>query len=228
LREDGGQYRKAGHSVNYLESHDDHTFGDFIRLCIGKNSEDDIIRDIYRHGKLTPEEIRYHKLGAFLLGSAQGICMLHSGQEFGRSKVIEINDIPDPDQGKIDHNSYNKDNTTNYINEEIASQNSELTEFYAGMLRLRQIYPQLRKAPRESLQPVYADSQYGIGYHILPSANLTEEILVLANGSTEDPAFFTLPEGGWVPLISTHPVSGERFFRNVTLEPSCGLILIRR
>lgn len=228
LRDDGGQYRKAEHSVNYLESHDDHTFGDFVRLAIGKNHDDDIIKDIYSHGKLTPEEMRYHKLGAFILGSSQGICMLHSGQEFARSKVIEINEVPDPDQGKIDHNSYNKDNSTNYINYNIAAQNKELSDFYASMLRLRQIYPQLRKAPRESLQPFYADAEYGIGYHILPSETYKEELLVLVNGSADKAALYHLPEGGWVPLISTHPCTNERVFRSVSLEPGCGLMLIRR
>lgn len=228
LRSDGGQYRDAGHSVNYLESHDDHTFGDFVRLHLKKNREDEIIPDVRAHGKLNPEELRFHKLGAFVLGSSQGICMLHSGQEFGRSKVIEINDYPDPHQGRIDHNSYNKDNSTNYINYNIAAQNRELSDFYSAILRLRQIYPQLRKSPREALRPYYADARYGIGYQILPSGNYHEELLVLVNGSKKESAYYTLPEGGWVTLISTLPFTQERIFSGVSLPASSGIILIKR
>ncbi len=228
LREDGGQYREAAHSVNYLESHDDHTFGDFMRLHLGINGGDDIITDPLSHGKLSPEEMRYHKLAAFMLGTSQGICMLHSGQEFGRSKVIEINHVPDPDQGKIDHNSYNKDNTTNYINYEIVRQNRELIDFYGSVFRLRQVYPQLRKAEREHLRPYYSDSEFGIGYHILPGNGDENELIVLVNGSADRDAAWKLPGGMWSRLFSTHPFGEERVINTVTLEPSCGVVLIRR
>ncbi|MBN2781117.1 MAG: pullulanase [Candidatus Marinimicrobia bacterium] len=227
LDADGGQYRDARHSVNYLEAHDDHTFGDFVRLALGKVTEDDRIADIHAHGVLSPEELRYHKLGAFILGTSQGIVMLHAGQEFGRSKVIEVNDHPDPDQGKIDHNSYNKDNTTNYINYDLAKENQELIDFYGTLLRLRQVYPQLRKAPREAIQPFYADSEFGIGYRVLPAGTNENELIVMVNGSADKPAFYNLPEGMWSVLFSTHPHGGERVLNYMTLAPGSGVVLIK-
>lgn len=228
LRADGGQYREAAHSVNYLESHDDHTLGDFIRLYLDINREEDIITDRLAHGKLSPEEIRYHKLAAFILGTSQGMAMLHSGQEFGRSKVIEINDVPDPDQGKIDHNSYNKDNSTNYINYRIAAQNQELIDFYSSVIRLRQIYPQLRKAERENLLPFYSASEFGVGYHILPENDHENALIVLINGSVDETATYELPGGMWSRLFSTHSFENQRVINTITLEPSCGVILIQR
>ena len=51
--------------------------------------------------------------------------MIHSGQEFARSKVI-FNDVNvnDEEKGRLDHNSYNKDNETNYINYDYATMNA--------------------------------------------------------------------------------------------------------
>ncbi len=225
LQDDGGQYLDARHSVNYLESHDDETFGDFVRVYLGKAEENKVIEDLETHHLLSPEELRYHKLGAFILGTSQGLAMIHSGQEFGRSKVIEKNEIPDPQQGMIDRNSYNKDNSTNYINYKIANANKELVKFYSSVFRLRQIYPQLRKASRDALEPFYADSEFGIGYRIHPLKDSDEDLLILINGSKDKTAFYNLPAGMWSYLFSTHPYEDKRVLNYITLEPSSGVIL---
>ncbi len=54
LREHGGAYLKQEHSVSYLESHDDNTMGDFIRLALGDVKQGQVIRDRDAHAKLTP------------------------------------------------------------------------------------------------------------------------------------------------------------------------------
>ena len=46
LVQDGGLFRQPGHSVNYLASHDDHTFGDFIRIGNGDVKPNEVIKDI--------------------------------------------------------------------------------------------------------------------------------------------------------------------------------------
>ncbi len=227
LKDDGGQYESIKHAVNYLESHDDETFGDFVRVYTGKSKENTVITDLGSHHILSPEELKYHKLGAFMLGTSQGIAMIHSGQEFGRSKVIEINEYPDDHQGMIDRNSYNKDNSTNYINYNIAKQNQELVDFYATVFRLRQVYPQLRKASRDQLEPFYADSEFGLGYRILPEKDGESEMIVMINGSKDKPAFYNLPGGMWSYLFSTHPYTNTQVLNYITLEPSSGTILIK-
>jgi pullulanase/glycogen debranching enzyme len=225
LQSDGGQYLDARHSVNYLEAHDDETFGDFVRIYLGKAQEDQVIEDLADHHLLSPEELKFNKLGAFILGTSQGMTMIHAGQEYGRSKVIEVNQVPDEKQGMIDRNSYNKDNTTNYLNYNIAKQNQELIDFYASVFRLRQVYPQLRKAPREALEPFFADSEFGIGYRIYPSGDYHEELLILVNGSQDKPAFYNLPAGMWTCLLSTNDCPKEKILNHITLEPSSGVIL---
>ena len=73
--------------------------------------------------------------------------MIHSGQEFARSKVIPQN-IPeqDPHKGMIDHNTYDKDNETNYINYNHASINSDLLNYYKGLIELRKTSEAFRRA----------------------------------------------------------------------------------
>ena len=224
-QDDGGQYLDVRHSVNYLAAHDDETFGDFVRVYLGKAEENHVIENLEKHHKLSPEELKFHKLGAFMLGVSQGMAMIHSGQEYGRSKIIEVNEIPDEHQGMIDRNSYNKDNTTNYINYDIAEQNRELIDFYSSVFRLRQVYPQLRKAPRESLEPFFADSEFGIGYRIHANNQYDEELIVLVNGSQDKTAFYNLPGGMWTCLLSTDQRDNTKILNYITLEPSSGMVL---
>jgi pullulanase len=226
LQDDGGQYLDARHSVNYLAAHDNETFGDFVRVYLGKAKENEVI-DNPDHHKLSPEELTYHKLGAFILATSQGMTMIHEGQEFARSKVIEVNDIPDPRQGMIGTNSYDKDNSTNYLNYDIAKQNQELIDFYSSMFRIRQVYPQLRKAARSRLEPFFADSEFGIGYRIFPEKENEDELLVLVNGSKDKTAFYNLPEGMWSYLFATYPYTVDRVLNSITLAPSSGVILIK-
>src|SRR5664280_2464831 len=111
-----GLFQKKEHSVNYLESHDGYTFGDFIRIGTKDVRPDDIINDIDSNALLSAAQLKLNKLGALFLFTSQGITMMHSGQEFARSKVIARSYVKDKNVGKLDHNSYEKDNETNYIN----------------------------------------------------------------------------------------------------------------
>ncbi len=110
-----GLFQMKEHSVNYLESHDGYTLGDFIRLALGDVEKEQIIDDTIKNITLTPLQLKINKLAALFLFVSQGIVMIHSGQEFARSKVISPNTkVKDPNIGKLDHNSYEKDNETNY------------------------------------------------------------------------------------------------------------------
>ncbi len=59
-------------SVNYVESHDNHTLWDKLLVCLSdENSE---------------TRRKYHLLATSMVILAQGIPFLHSGQEFFRTK----------------------------------------------------------------------------------------------------------------------------------------------
>ncbi|MEA3499925.1 MAG: alpha-amylase family glycosyl hydrolase, partial [Candidatus Marinimicrobia bacterium] len=179
LQSDSGQYLNTAHSVNYLACHDGYTFGDFIRLA--KKSDTTI----------TTSELQLNKFGAFILATSQGIMMMHSGQEFARPKIIAETDVPEEHIGELDHNSYNKDNETNYINYNIASENMELINYYSKLIKLRMKFPQLRKANRKNIKYIYSNNNdFGLGYFVNSKNN---DIMVLLNGNNSDSADFELP-----------------------------------
>lgn len=231
LKSDGGLFQRSADAVNYIESHDDNTFGDFTRLALKKVGHDEVITDIKSHTKLSAEELNIHKLGAFALATSQGIMMLHSGQEFARSKVIAATHVNDPDTGKIDHNSYNKDNATNYINYELVNVNRELHEYYVSLIHFRQAFPELRKADRKYLVSLHSENcPFGMGYHILPHQDFHEG-LVLLNGCKDKTALFTLPDGKW-DIYANHSKASlvplqRGIVGQITLPPTSGLVLFK-
>ncbi|NOX18790.1 MAG: pullulanase [Chlorobi bacterium] len=223
-----GLFQKAEHSVNYLESHDGYTLGDFIRIGLGKIKVDEVVA-----GKekliLSEKEMKLHKLAALFLFTSRGITMIHAGQEFARAKVIETeNAIPDPDKGKLDHNSYNKDNSTNYLNYEFAGLNGELLEYYRGLIKLRKRFSALRRADYGDVKFFdVSDNGFAVGY-VIDSPN--EKIIVLMNANPEKEEKFLLPEGKWNALVDGK-TAGDEIIGTVEKEAlvpaSSGMILIR-
>src|SRR5690554_2209203 len=87
IESDHGLFQSSKHAVNYLESHDGYTLGDFIRIVIKPSLIDSPVLDD-RTIHLTKKELAIAKLAALTLFVSQGITMIHSGQEWARSKVI--------------------------------------------------------------------------------------------------------------------------------------------
>jgi len=196
-----GMFQKVEHSVNYLESHDGYTLGDFIRLGTKSVGVHDKITDIELNAKLTPEQLRLNKLAALFLFTSQGITMIHSGQEFARSKVIPTdNNIDDEEKGQLDHNSYNKDNFSNYINYDHADLHSDLLSYYKGLIELRKTNSEFRRAKSEQIK-FLGDFQNGfsIGFSIKMYDN---EFIVIMNADQNVKDKFTLPEGEWEILVN--------------------------
>ena len=232
LESRGGLFQSSNHSINYLESHDDHTMGDFIRLSVGKIDESARITNLDEHVRLSPAELKLHKLAALYLLTSQGVAMIHSGQEFARSKVIEKTDIPDSNWGHIDHNSYEKDNSTNYINFSHAQINKELVDYYKTLIRIRRQHPALRKTAPNDIVFIPGDNTLSIGYVIVGSkVGDSNDFIILLNGDTDNQATFTIPVGDWAILVddtfaSLSPgqkVTGNQF----TIPPTSGFILIK-
>jgi pullulanase len=228
----GGPFHSASHSVNYLESHDDHTFGDFVRLGTGAVRPGEVIRDPDGNARLTGRQLALHKLGALFLFTSRGAVMIHEGQEFGRSKVIAATDCPDPDVGKIDHNSYNKDNETNWINYRHAEWNRELTDYYRGLAALRARYAALRR--HDSPEPEFLDAAgspvvaFRISGSRRPGAG---DLIVVLNGNPESECRFRLPDGKW-SVLADGERAGVQPLRagisgTVILPPSSGMVLVR-
>jgi len=173
----GGQYVDIAHSVNYLESHDDYTLADFIKIETGLFSKDAIIQNRDSHGVLTPYEIAIHKLAAMALLTSQGPVMIAQGQEWGRSKVIVETTYPDPNIGKMDHNSYEKDNETNWLNWDHKKTNAELVDVYKSLIKLRKENKLFRRAEPEQIR------------FIQPKENLTALGFTISRGESQAAIF---------------------------------------
>ena len=57
-----------------------------------------------------------NKLGAFILFMSKGVPLIHQGQEWGHSQIIQQTNIVDLNVHKMDPNPYNKDNETPIYN----------------------------------------------------------------------------------------------------------------
>ena len=222
-----GLFQKAEHSVNYLESHDGYTLGDFIRIGLGKIKPDEVVADKEKL-ILSEEEMKLHKLAALFLFTSRGITMIHAGQEFARSKVIETdNDVPDPEKGRLDHNSYNKDNSTNYLNYEFAKLNGELLDYYKGLIKLRKKFPAFRKANYDDVKFFeITDNEFAVGY-LIDYADA--KFIVLMNADREKEEKFVLPEGNWKILVDGKQSGTESLGTvesEIIVSPSSGVLLI--
>lgn len=230
ISEPKGLFQKSSHSVNYLESHDGYTLSDFIRLGIGKISKDDIVSNIEEHVKLSEYELKLNKLAAMFLFTSQGITMIHSGQEFARSKVIAFEEnVKDVDAGKLDHNSYNKDNETNYINYNHKKINEELFNYYKGLITLRKNNEAFRKANFNDYNFFTAKgNKFAMAYNLSYNNNY---YFVAFNSSPNRSAEFELPEGWWQILADESGVYNlnlKLINGKIVLGHTSGIILKRK
>ena len=209
-RELGGQYIDIAHSLNYLESHDDYTLGDFIRIETGKVDINDSVENIPNHHILTDKEIRIHKLAATALLTSQGPVMIAQGQEWGRSKVIAKTKYPDPNIGKIDHNSYEKDNETNWLNWDHKNLNLELVNFYKQLIHLRKTEKAFTHTDYENIEFIKSiNNDLGIGYELKPEND--EAFLIIMNSSLEIASFKILKKNWNIEITNN---SSSLIFNN--------------
>ncbi len=200
---EGGLFETSAHSVNYLESHDGYTLGDFIRIALRPELHDQKIDNIVQFNKLNELEMKHAKLAALSLFSAQGLTMIHAGQEYGRSKIIAPTDADDPDIGKMDHNSYQKDNETNWLNFDILSQNNELFEYYRGLIQIRLNSPALRKSEPGDILFDHFDNPLIVCFCI--KGNSTGDLFdyyITLNAGWSDSIKIKLPSGLWELLVN--------------------------
>jgi len=224
-----GLFNLPEHSVNYLDSHDGYTLGDFIRLGLGDVKKEQQIEDVDEHVKLTGQQLKLNKLAALFLFTSRGITMISEGQEFARSKVIPKDiGVNDKHKGMLDHNSYDKDNETNYINYNHAKINEDLLNYYKGLLELRKKYEAFRRADYEQVHFFdVKENPFAMGYML---DHKSDKFIVLFNASTKMKEFF-LPKGKWEILVDARSAGVEPITvisSKAVLDPSTGIVLKKR
>jgi pullulanase len=205
------------HDLNYVESHDGYTLGDFIRIATGGVSGDGPIAAAGDGGPpgLSPRALALNKLAALALMTSPGPVMIHEGQEFARAKVIAPTDSPDPDAGRPDHNSYNKDNDTNYLDYALRRVNAGLFDYYRGLIALRKRHPMLARGreegasahpggdPAVTLCRIGPVPDGGGGSRARGTFN---RYIVILNASPDRAAAVPLPAGPWAVLADAATV----------------------
>ncbi len=223
LREYGGQYIDPSHSVNYLESHDDYTFGDRLRLTGGFVGQHEKITDLEKNALVKGELLEMNKLGALFLFTSQGIAFIHEGQEWARSKVIAQTDAPDDHVGLIDHNSYEKDNETNWLNWNEREMNRELVDYYKGLIEMRKQYPEFRRSKPEDFEFMDMSEKVAVAY------TLKNKFFVALNGENSN-IDLDLPKGKWAVLVDRNGIYTEnrKIMRGkIMLLKNSGIVLLR-
>ena len=198
--------------------------GDRLRITGGFIGENEIITDKLAHSRVNGKLLDMNKLGALFLFTSQGIVFLHEGQEWARSKIIADTEASDNRIGQIDHNSYEKDNETNWINWDEKELNKELVSYYKGLIQIRKYYPELSHSEPENYDFVNLGEKIAVAYA------LNDNIFVVMNGDYKRSLKLNLPLGDWHVLADSESIDLEghqTLSETVSLPPTSGMILVR-
>lgn len=203
-----GRFHSSDHAVNYLESHDGLTLGDFIRISTDSLGGPE--------QTLSDRQADMLRLGHVFLLTSQGIPMLHAGQEWGRSKGF-------------DHNSYEKDNEVNHLDYTVAQRNSEIVAYTAALIRLRRAMPCLRRSPAEAVRFHSYEDALHLTFTIdgQPSGD-SYDVIVSMNANPDTPRMLHLPPGHWELMVSGAVASVQpigRIAGVIEVPPVSGLVL---
>lgn len=194
VRNKQGPFLHPTQTINYVESHDNHTFWDKLEIANGHESEQ--------------TKKKRQKLATAIVLLSQGIPFLHSGQEFYRTK-----------QG-ID-NSYNAPDAINQIDWKRKSEHEGDIRYVQGLIQLRKSHRAFRFTTEAEinnhlffLEPVSASI---IAYHLrgVQQYGPWRDIIVIHHNQEEAQSVFLPDDEEWhvicdgdhsgtVPLFSVH------------------------
>ncbi len=226
-----GRFETSHTTLNYLESHDGYTLGDFIRIGLNHGlMHESVSRD--KVAILHDNELKHARFAALFLFVAQGVVMIHQGQEFGRTKWIVPDPVNDPNTGQLDHNSYDKDNETNYIDYRDVELNIDLFNYYRGLIDLRKNSPALRKAHPDSIRIIgTSDNLLLTAVVDGESSNDPFRYVIALNGNVFMDHELVLPEGFWEIVATGQYASNNSLAKisgRVIIPPASGSILRQR
>jgi pullulanase len=204
---ESGIFLEPGQSVNYLESHDNHTMWDkFSKIILGGSEE--ILR-------------KYHRLATTILLLSQGIPFLHSGQEFFRTKSGI-------------GNSYNSPDKINQLDWMRKQQFSKDVEFIKGVIALRKSHQAFRLRTASQIRIHFewlALEEPLLGYKLkgVKAYGGWSEIIVIFNPLNSREMVQLSTEGKWQMLLN-HEIAGYKPIKQleenvITLEPISAIVL---
>ncbi len=246
----GTSQGKSYQSVSYIESHDDATLGDMIRILSGaykiKNADGSFnrIKDEKAYLKLSPELLDASKVAATSLFLCQGPLMLHLGQEWARGKITpdlsklgieELSTKGEPGSSSDNvisntptPNSYSADNNTNYINYDYIALNKNLWDYYKGLIDLRKSNTLLGTAKPEQVKILNNsnDNKNSLGVEI------DKKIYGFVNSDITAEAKYTIPAGKYSVVVNKDAAGTKEIKEinggEITVEKASSIILIKK
>jgi pullulanase len=202
-----GIFLEPGQSVNYLESHDNHTMWDKFNKIVYGGSEE-ILR-------------KYHRLATTILLLSQGIPFLHSGQEFFRTKSGI-------------GNTYNSPDGINQLDWERKQKFNQDVEFIKGVIKLRKSHQAFRLRTTSQIRSHFEWMPLEeplLGYRLKGVKGYGEwsEIIVIFNPLNSRETVQLAPEGPWQMLLN-HEKGGCKAFKQIekntiTIDPISAIVI---
>jgi pullulanase len=204
-----GLFLQPGQSVNYIESHDNHTLWDKLKISAPDQGEA-ILK-------------KQHRLATSMVLLAQGIPFLHSGQEFFRSK-------------KGIGNSYRSPDDINWMDWDLRDANMDNVQYIKGIIEIRKTNDAFRLPDCEQIRrqmEFFPLSAPLIGFSLkeIKQSGPWEKILVFINPSMDQQLVDLKEHGSW-SVLADHEKASAQPFRHiegdkVLLEP-CSLFVLAK
>lgn len=192
--------------INYCEVHDNLTLWDKLALSVGCCHEED--------------RKKMARLAMALVILAQGIPLIHCGQEFLRSKPLG---------NGFDHNSYSSPDSVNSVKWSLLDQNRRESDYCAGLIAFRKAHPILRLRN-------YWDIEHSAEVLSSPDGTAAiklsarEDVLMLFNPIPRA-KMFILPDGEWHLYISDIAASDKplaTYCEGVIVPPISAMVLVKK
>jgi pullulanase len=174
-----GIFKEPSQTVNYVESHDNHTLWDKILAC---RSQEEL--DIKQ---------KFHRLATVMVLLSQGIPFLHSGQEFYRTK-------------KGIGNSYRSPNDINQLDWDRKNEFKDTVDYIKGIIDIRKQHQAFRLPSAELIRKhlrLLPLKRPLVGWILedVSTFGPWSHITIILNPTKSDEEI-TLPEGNWSVLAN--------------------------
>ncbi len=201
-------FKEPAQSVNYVESHDNHTLWDKLKACLQEDNS---------------SLMKRHRLATAAVLLSQGIPFLHAGQEFYRTK-----------QGV--ENSYNSGDDINQLNWTDREKYNDYVQFVQELIKIRKShgafrFPNVELIKQHVQMKSEKDNLITVHYQNVRSYGPWAEILLIFTSDINS-VQYPLPKGEqWICLANGEKASingmGINKTFNVLLEPVSPYVLVR-
>ena len=205
---DGGGWASAPNQcVNYVSCHDNLTLYDKLTDSVYGDELYELRRE---------DLVSMNKLCAAIVMASRGMPFFLAGEEMARTK-----------QG--DENSYISPVEINAINWNKLTQFASLTDYYRGLIRLRSALKVYSDSTGSKTSVSYLDTDIKSALAYTVTGEGKPSVAAAFNGSPEENAEITLPDGEWIILADGDRAGVDSLGKasgKLTVKPTSAVILV--